>query len=63
MSDELDLVEETTSAEKADRIMHISALARAIPVGYAGECDICLNHSPRLVDGVCARCRDRYKLP
>lgn len=38
-------------------------LARTeIPKGEPGICDYCDEESPRLVDGVCARCRDKYKL-
>jgi hypothetical protein len=31
--------------------------------GQAGDCDICGQWSGRLVDGACAPCRDKYKLP
>lgn len=29
-----------------------------LPAGVAGICDECEEHSPRLVGGLCARCRD-----
>lgn len=35
----------------------------SIPLGHQGECNLCGEFSPRLVNGVCARCRDRHKLP
>lgn len=34
-----------------------------IAAGIAGECDKCGEESPRLINGVCAPCRDKYKLP
>lgn len=37
--------------------------AAAIPTGVPGECDQCGEWSGRLVAGVCAPCRDRYRLP
>ena len=38
-------------------------LVRAeIPKGEPGICDYCDEESLRLIDGVCARCRDKYKL-
>lgn len=33
-----------------------------LPPGKAGDCDLCGRWSSRLIDGVCAPCRDRYKL-
>ncbi len=33
-----------------------------IKPGKPGECDLCGEWSGRLVDGVCAPCRDKYKL-
>lgn len=40
-----------------------AAAAKNIPIGVAGECVRCGEESPRLVRGVCAPCRDKYKLP
>jgi hypothetical protein len=37
--------------------------AARIPVGTAGDCDLCGEWSARLVGGVCAPCRDKYRLP
>ena len=34
--------------------------AANIPHGEAGECNGCGEFFSRTVDGVCARCRDRY---
>ena len=37
--------------------------AAKIPVGVPGDCTRCGEPSGRLVGGVCAPCRDKYKLP
>ena len=34
-----------------------------IPEGKPGICDLCGEWSARLIDGACASCRDKYKLP
>ena len=34
--------------------------ASQIPVGEAGECDGCGEYYQRTVNGLCARCRDKY---
>ena len=31
--------------------------------GVAGECDYCGEHSLRLINGACAPCRDKRRLP
>jgi len=31
-----------------------------VPPGYPGECDTCGEHSSRLIQGMCAPCRDKY---
>lgn len=36
--------------------------ASLIPAGVAGECDLCGEDSPRLVEGACAPCRDKWRL-
>lgn len=33
-----------------------------LPSGDPGECDMCGEWSGRLIKGVCAPCRDRYRL-
>ncbi len=52
-----DLIERTMAAT----IARASRLAD-LPKGETGECDLCGEESRRLIDGVCAPCRDRYKL-
>jgi hypothetical protein len=34
-----------------------------IKPGIPGDCDLCGEWSGRLIDGACAPCRDKYKLP
>lgn len=46
-----------------NEVSRIRQQAAKIPVGSPGECDLCGEWSGRLVDGVCAPCRDRHKLP
>lgn len=33
-----------------------------LPAGVPGDCDMCGEWSGRLIRGVCAPCRDRYRL-
>jgi hypothetical protein len=47
----------------AAHIAEIREKASRIPVGVAGECIHCEEHSLRLVGGACAPCRDRLGLP
>lgn len=46
-----------------NEVSRICQQAAKIPVGNPGECDLCGEWSGRLVNGVCAPCRDRHKLP
>ncbi len=41
----------------------IASARKGIPPGVPGDCDLCGEHSGRLIGGACAPCRDRYKLP
>lgn len=63
MADEADLSEEQSAVHLENTLRNISLKAAAIPKGEPGECEKCGEESPRLVRGVCARCRDKYKLP
>ena len=63
MADEIDLACEH---EQMDNNLCVAAAREAaarIPVGEAGECDLCGEYAGRLVNGACAPCRDKYKLP
>lgn len=54
-----EVVQEAVDAE----VSRICQQVAKIPVGNPGECDLCGEWSGRLVNGVCAPCRDRHKLP
>ena len=63
MSDEIDIANDRIAREEAAAIKAVQAKLDAQPVGVPGECDLCGEYMLRLVDGACAPCRDRYKLP
>lgn len=61
-----DIIDRGCEREQFDRDIALQtarSAAAAIPEGHAGDCDLCGEHSMRLVDGACAPCRDKYKLP
>lgn len=62
MADELDTTSEITENHTNMSIDAIRTRAQAIPAGNPGECAHCGEFTPRLVNGACARCRDRLKL-
>ncbi len=54
--------------DRLEREEELRALARPLdPLrlaeGEPGECELCGEWSGRLVNGACAPCRDRYRLP
>jgi len=51
-NDQADLINES----------YIRAARADIPPGEPGECEVCGEHSPRLVNRVCAPCRDEFNL-
>lgn len=63
MADEIDKGCEREQMDRDLALQSIRREAAAIPPGTSGECDLCGEHSMRLVDGACAPCRDKYKLP
>jgi hypothetical protein len=60
MADEIDRAQER---EQNDRARAIEAAAKEFPKGNPGDCYSCGEHSERLVQGACAKCRDQYGLP
>ncbi len=60
MPDEFDLAQER---EEIARNAAIRNNAKDIPPGTPGECDLCGEWSGRLINGACAPCRDKRKLP
>jgi len=61
MSDEADYGSEREQEDTARAVAAARATAANIPKGEPGECVQCGEDSPRLVAGVCAPCRDKYK--
>lgn len=62
MSDQIDIANDRVLSDTSKAIAAAARAAAQIPVSEPGECDLCGEWSGRLVDGVCAPCRDRYKL-
>ena len=63
MADEADKTADRMEVEEAANIAEIRRKANEIPKGVPGICDLCGEDMPRLINGVCAPCRDRHKLP
>lgn len=61
--DIVDIANKNRDTEEARRIKAVRDQAEQIPAGAPGDCDLCGEWYSRLVDGACARCRDRYLLP
>jgi len=61
MSDEVDKANDYVETIKEAEIRRIRKAAQ-IERGEEGECELCGEWSGRLIHGVCAPCRDRYKL-
>ena len=59
MPDEADFANDMIEREEA---LWLPALRYTLPEGTAGVCNRCGEDSPRLIKGVCAPCRDKYKL-
>ena len=62
MTDEVDRSEEEGTFLVDALVKDIQSKVTKIPLGEPGECDKCGETSPRLVDGNCCRCRDKFKL-
>lgn len=59
MADDADRAQEDMERIEEERNKH---LKYDIPPGDAGDCDLCGRWSGRLIHGVCAPCRDKYRL-
>lgn len=59
MSDDADLAE----AHAAQLAVLLRPAPYELPVGKAGDCEVCGEWSSRLIEVVCAACRDRLHLP
>lgn len=60
--DEMDYANDLAMKEANDVVKEHRRQAAMIPEGNPGECEFCGEWSGRLVNGVCAPCRDRYKM-
>ena len=60
MSDEIDLAQEREEIARANAVR---AASKPLAPGEPGDCEMCGEWSGRLVNGVCAPCRDKWKLP
>lgn len=58
--DDCDLTDEREAVLVAAKIRESSG---DIAPGVPGDCDLCGEHSGRLIGGACAPCRDKYRLP
>jgi len=56
--DEVDIASEREMNRTGSFVERVKQAAASIPVGIAGTCKECGEHSPRLVQGLCAPCRD-----
>lgn len=62
VSDEIDKAQEREQLDTKNAIARARLNADLKP-GTPGDCDLCGEWSGRLVEGACAPCRDKYKLP
>ena len=58
-----DIIDAASEREEAQRQEAIQQCRHELPPGKPGECDMCGEWSGRLIFGVCAPCRDKYRLP
>ena len=63
MADEADKTADRIENELSFTVGELCRKAAAIPKGVPGICDLCGEDMPRLINDVCAPCRDRHKLP
>ena len=63
MPDEIDLAQEREHIATNSALDQVREQAARIQPGTPGDCELCGEWSARLIHGVCAPCRDRYKLP
>ena len=63
MADEVDRANDYMEIGLSADIANARHAAGSIPAGEPGDCEMCGEWSGRLVHGVCAPCRDKFKLP
>lgn len=59
MPDIIDIANDYAAIEAESSLAMVRRAAAAIPAGEPGECEECGEESPRLVERLCARCRER----
>lgn len=57
-----DICDKAQDIIERDLELRVRAAAADIPPGVPGECEVCDQHSPRLIRGACASCRDEFHL-
>lgn len=62
MADDIDRTNEYLEKLLNSKIKGIRDKAQ-LEKGEEGECDLCGEWMLRIINGACAPCRDRYKLP
>jgi hypothetical protein len=60
--DEADISDERIEIARSDSIDRIRRENDKFIQGEPGDCDKCGNARPRLVNGWCCYCRDKYKV-
>jgi len=60
--DDADKAEGLIEARQKEGLDAVRRAAADMPKGEPGDCELCGEWSGRLVRGVCAPCRDRFKL-
>lgn len=63
MADDIDRANQRAEEDTERCIEAARRRAAEIPAGDSGDCELCGEWSGRLVDGACAPCRDRFRLP
>ena len=61
MPDIIDIANDYAAIETESSLAMVRRAAAAIPAGEPGECEECGEESQRLVDRLCARCRERIE--
>ena len=63
MSDQGDIIDRANDKAQAILDANINAARKEIPKGEPGICMHCDEHTQRLINQACARCRDELHLP
>lgn len=59
----MDIADEALRSEELDLKIALNRhKLRTYCAGHPGECEWCGEHSPRIVRGACAKCRDELNL-